>query len=242
MKPVLLLTGLYLAFASTGLVGGDRDEHGCIGSAGYTWCEKLGNCARSWELKGEWDEVCTSKIPDGSPSEEGSQENISSDGINSSSEQDADENSAVKNGSLENNSTSKQNSLNNDDKDGSNSEDRMSSSENGSGSKDKLSSERASSEDSGASNSSDENDKKTTARVWFYEFLSVAIFLVICVPICVFLVERKRLQEHRRKAVMVQMLAHDHHNANALNYVETVAVKETEMTTGVDYERFRNVV
>ena len=31
-------------------VGGDRDSHGCIGSAGYQWCEKRGECARSWEL------------------------------------------------------------------------------------------------------------------------------------------------------------------------------------------------
>lgn len=30
-------------------VGGDRDEHGCIGSAGYTWCEKKSKCLRIWE-------------------------------------------------------------------------------------------------------------------------------------------------------------------------------------------------
>ena len=33
------------------VVGGDRDEHGCIGSAGYQWCEKLGKCVRPWELE-----------------------------------------------------------------------------------------------------------------------------------------------------------------------------------------------
>ena len=38
------------------LVGGDRDEHGCIGSAGYSWCEAKGECLRSWE--DEWDETC----------------------------------------------------------------------------------------------------------------------------------------------------------------------------------------
>ncbi len=32
------------------LVGGDRDEQGCIASAGYQWCEKLGDCVRPWEL------------------------------------------------------------------------------------------------------------------------------------------------------------------------------------------------
>ncbi|MBN1258368.1 hypothetical protein JXA05_01280 [Candidatus Peregrinibacteria bacterium] len=31
------------------LVGGDRDEHGCIGSAGYMWCENKGKCLRIWE-------------------------------------------------------------------------------------------------------------------------------------------------------------------------------------------------
>jgi hypothetical protein len=33
------------------VVGGDRDEHGCMGSAGYQWCEKLGKCVRPWELE-----------------------------------------------------------------------------------------------------------------------------------------------------------------------------------------------
>ncbi len=32
------------------LVGGDRDEHGCIGSAGYQWCSSLKQCIRPWEL------------------------------------------------------------------------------------------------------------------------------------------------------------------------------------------------
>ena len=31
------------------ILGGDADEHGCIGSAGYTWCEPLGKCVRLWE-------------------------------------------------------------------------------------------------------------------------------------------------------------------------------------------------
>jgi len=31
------------------VVGGDRDEHGCIGSAGYSWCENKQKCLRSWE-------------------------------------------------------------------------------------------------------------------------------------------------------------------------------------------------
>jgi len=29
--------------------GQDRDEHGCIGSAGYQWCAKLNRCVQPWE-------------------------------------------------------------------------------------------------------------------------------------------------------------------------------------------------
>ena len=35
------------------LVGGDRDAHGCIGSAGYSWCEAKQKCLRPWEEKCE---------------------------------------------------------------------------------------------------------------------------------------------------------------------------------------------
>lgn len=31
------------------IVGGDKDEHGCIGSAGYSWCEVKQKCLRIWE-------------------------------------------------------------------------------------------------------------------------------------------------------------------------------------------------
>jgi hypothetical protein len=31
------------------MVGNDRDEHGCIGSAGYSWCEAKQKCLRTWE-------------------------------------------------------------------------------------------------------------------------------------------------------------------------------------------------
>lgn len=31
------------------LVGNDRDEHGCIGSAGYIWSEVSHQCVRPWE-------------------------------------------------------------------------------------------------------------------------------------------------------------------------------------------------
>jgi len=37
-------------------VGNDSDAHGCIGSAGYTWCEEKQKCIRLWE------ENCTAQI------------------------------------------------------------------------------------------------------------------------------------------------------------------------------------
>ncbi len=30
-------------------LGGDRDAHGCIPSAGYSWCESKKKCLRNWE-------------------------------------------------------------------------------------------------------------------------------------------------------------------------------------------------
>ena len=30
-------------------VGNDKDVHGCIGSAGYSWCEAKQKCLRIWE-------------------------------------------------------------------------------------------------------------------------------------------------------------------------------------------------
>jgi hypothetical protein len=31
-------------------IGGQRDEHGCLGPAGYSWNESIGACVREWEL------------------------------------------------------------------------------------------------------------------------------------------------------------------------------------------------
>ena len=33
--------------------GSDRDKHGCIASAGYTWCERTQDCERPWILAEE---------------------------------------------------------------------------------------------------------------------------------------------------------------------------------------------
>jgi len=35
------------------IVGNDKDIHGCIGSAGYSWCEVKNKCLRVWEEKCE---------------------------------------------------------------------------------------------------------------------------------------------------------------------------------------------
>ena len=54
MRKILLILVLMSVLAlgckqTPPLVGGDRDEHGCIGSAGYTWCEEKAKCIREWE-------------------------------------------------------------------------------------------------------------------------------------------------------------------------------------------------
>lgn len=48
---VIVIVGLIFVFntSSTPKPGSDRDEHGCIGSAGYVWCDALQKCLRSWE-------------------------------------------------------------------------------------------------------------------------------------------------------------------------------------------------
>jgi hypothetical protein len=35
------------------IVGADRDEHGCIATAGYVWCAREAKCVRPWELAEE---------------------------------------------------------------------------------------------------------------------------------------------------------------------------------------------
>ncbi|KAJ3260868.1 hypothetical protein HK103_007431 [Boothiomyces macroporosus] len=45
----LLFNLLIATAAASPVVGGDRDAHGCIPSAGYTWCESTQQCQRSWE-------------------------------------------------------------------------------------------------------------------------------------------------------------------------------------------------
>lgn len=49
---IILLFGVWTLKKHYGpkpVLGGDRDEHGCIGSAGYTWCGIKQKCLRIWE-------------------------------------------------------------------------------------------------------------------------------------------------------------------------------------------------
>jgi hypothetical protein len=41
------------AHATHNLIGGQQDEHGCLGPAGYSWCPSTNKCQRMWE------EYCT---------------------------------------------------------------------------------------------------------------------------------------------------------------------------------------
>jgi len=49
-----------VATTTTLIVGGDKDIHGCIGSAGYSWCEIKNKCLRPWEEKCEVTSTSTS--------------------------------------------------------------------------------------------------------------------------------------------------------------------------------------
>ncbi|CZF86444.1 hypothetical protein [Grimontia marina] len=58
MKKLTLISLLALLMAGCAnnttdydtMVGADRDEHGCIPSAGYQWCTNTNQCERPWEL------------------------------------------------------------------------------------------------------------------------------------------------------------------------------------------------
>lgn len=60
---VVVVTG-YFIFNKFGqndnnqIIGGDKDEHGCIGSAGYSWCEAKQKCLRTFE------EFCSDQVVD----------------------------------------------------------------------------------------------------------------------------------------------------------------------------------
>jgi len=55
MKKTIFLSAMFLGslvFAQqTHVVGGDRDAHGCIGSAGYTYSQIKKDCVRTFEQR-----------------------------------------------------------------------------------------------------------------------------------------------------------------------------------------------
>lgn len=51
------IMGASAQLSITPIVGGDRDSHGCIGSAGYTWSTSTNNCVRSWEKIEAYDDL-----------------------------------------------------------------------------------------------------------------------------------------------------------------------------------------
>ena len=46
------------------VVGGDRDDHGCIGSAGYVWSEDKQECVRPWEEEQGGDDLIAPSVPE----------------------------------------------------------------------------------------------------------------------------------------------------------------------------------
>ncbi|AZB10908.1 hypothetical protein EG344_19755 [Chryseobacterium sp. G0162] len=64
-KPILFsmmfLGSLVFAQQKTPALGGDRDVHGCIGSAGYTYSQIRNNCVRVFEQKIKLKEVGSDK-------------------------------------------------------------------------------------------------------------------------------------------------------------------------------------
>lgn len=47
---VVIVCGVAYFSPAEEKIGGQRDEHGCLGPAGYSWNENIGACIREWEL------------------------------------------------------------------------------------------------------------------------------------------------------------------------------------------------
>lgn len=45
----ILLISIFAAGCTQKPIGGEKDEHGCLLMAGYTWCESKQKCLRTWE-------------------------------------------------------------------------------------------------------------------------------------------------------------------------------------------------
>ncbi|MFH0737475.1 MAG: hypothetical protein V1827_02165 [Candidatus Micrarchaeota archaeon] len=49
LVPILLIALVFAGCTAEKPIGGDKDEHGCLIAAGYSWCEEKGKCLRIWE-------------------------------------------------------------------------------------------------------------------------------------------------------------------------------------------------
>jgi hypothetical protein len=52
MKKILIalfVLAVFVAGCTQQPIGGQRDEHGCLIAAGYSWCEVKQKCLRTWE-------------------------------------------------------------------------------------------------------------------------------------------------------------------------------------------------
>ncbi|MDR3023198.1 hypothetical protein [Chryseobacterium sp.] len=66
MKKTILLSAMFLgslifAQKQTPVLGGDRDVHGCIGSAGYTYSQLKNDCIKTFNQKIKLKEVSSDK-------------------------------------------------------------------------------------------------------------------------------------------------------------------------------------
>jgi hypothetical protein len=49
------------------VIGGQRDEHGCLGSAGYSWSDYTNACIREWELDEDQKKAAMTAVVDFKP-------------------------------------------------------------------------------------------------------------------------------------------------------------------------------
>jgi putative hemolysin len=50
---IFIATLLYGCTGNPGTIGGQKDVHGCLTAAGYSWDTDVGACTRSWEITGD---------------------------------------------------------------------------------------------------------------------------------------------------------------------------------------------
>lgn len=66
MRYAIIAMMALTVFAACGpqTIGGDKDEHGCLIAAGYSWCEAKQECIRPWEEPCEEAYICPESVGD----------------------------------------------------------------------------------------------------------------------------------------------------------------------------------